>query len=89
MMGDSHDCNTRDPLINRGCRVITPGTPYPEGMRRGNVLGVRGITRTPARFQIYITLCDCIYFTLLAKNVRRVILKPQELPSLSFHLRSS
>ena len=37
--------------------------------------GVRGITRTPARFRKYITLCEGKYFTLLTKNVRRVIFK--------------
>ena len=57
------------PADQPGMPCDQSGNPLPKRDGPWECAGVRGITRTPARFQKYITLCDCIYFTLLTKNV--------------------
>jgi len=76
MMGISHECNTRDPLINRGCREITRRGPYPKRTDRGNVLGVGVLLRTPSQASRIFYHKDCIYFTIVHENIVKIVLLP-------------
>ena len=79
MMCISHECNTPDPLINRGGRAITRRAPYPKGMDRGNVLegrGITGITPGPGQGLGNMLPIDCYYITIVYKNVVGIVLFP-------------
>ena len=62
------------PADQPGMSCDQSGDPLPKRDAPWECAGVRGITQTPARFQEYITLHDCIYFTLLTENVQGVLL---------------